>query len=122
MLQARAEQGDAVAQMSLSLAHRYGIGGAPIDDKLADALQRKATSQRGSTPITTYIAGLNGKPGRVSTIFVPRYDVSPATAAQNAHCGAVIALGVEGESAREACGGPDSHAALRALWAGRAKE
>lgn len=115
-LQVRADRGEASAQLSLSLALRYGFGGAPIDSASADALQRKATSQRGSTPITTYIAGLRGKPGRVSTIYLPRYEISPVTATHNGRCAAVIALGAQGPAAQQMCGGPESHAELRRLW------
>lgn len=117
-LRARAEQGDARAQMGLALVYRYGFSNARIDVDAADRWQRKATAKRGSTPITTYIAGLNGKPGRVSTIYVPRYDVSPVNAAQASRCAALLALEAPVDTAAQACGGEDTYLALRALKRG----
>lgn len=115
-LQERAERGEAAAQMALALTYRYRIGGADQNGPLADRLVDQATASRGSTPITTYIAGLNGKPGRVSTIFVPRYDVSPAAAAMNERCLYFLALNLWTSEARRACGGAQAHGVLSVLW------
>ena len=114
-LRARAQAGDAQAQYALSILHSRGRG-VELDRRQAIELRRKATAQRGSTPITTYIAGLNGAPGRVSTIYVPRYALSPGAAAVSDVCLSVLEMPTASPNSMEACGGPDRYAQLRALW------
>ncbi|WP_146198037.1 hypothetical protein [Caulobacter endophyticus] len=115
-LQARADRNDANAQMALSLLYHYGLGGVERDPGQAFLLRSRATAQRGSTPITTYIPGINGKPGRVSMIFVPRYDVSAAQAASNAACADALAKGDRSPQAVEPCGGEARYDQLAAGW------
>ena len=116
MLRALAERDDANAQMALSLLYQYGQGGVERDPGRAFLLRSRATAQRGSTPITTYIPGINGKPGRVSMIFVPRYDVSAAQAAFNAACADALARGDRSPKAVEPCGGEARYDQLAAGW------
>ncbi|PLR20965.1 hypothetical protein SGCZBJ_21230 [Caulobacter zeae] len=111
-----ADRNDANAQMALSLLYQYGRGGVAKDPVRALELRQRATAQRGSTPITTYIAGINGKPGRVSMIFVPRYDVSPADALFNAACANALARGDRSPKAVEPCGGEEKYDQLAAAW------
>ncbi|MFT4252661.1 MAG: SEL1-like repeat protein [Caulobacter sp.] len=115
-LRARADRNDASAQLSLSLLYEYGQGGVARDPIEAYRLRKAATASRGSTPITTYIAGLNGKPGRVSMIFVPRYDVAPYQATVNVVCSQALDRDDRSPEAVEACGGEVSHAELAARW------
>ncbi|KSB89723.1 hypothetical protein AS593_01470 [Caulobacter vibrioides] len=115
-LRQRAERNDANAQMALSLLYQYGQGGLAKDPVEALLLRQRAVAQRGSTPITTYIAGINGKPGRVSMIFVPRYDVTPAQAAFNAACARALAEGDRSPAAVEPCGGEARYEQLAAGW------
>ncbi|MDG2528578.1 hypothetical protein [Caulobacter endophyticus] len=115
-LRERADRNDANAQMALSLLYQYGQGGVAKNPVQATLLRQRATAQRGSTPITTYIAGINGKPGRVSMIFVPRYDVSPGQAAFNAACANALARGDRSPKAVEPCGGEEGYDYLAAAW------
>lgn len=112
----QADRNDANAQMALSLLYQYGQGGLEKDPIQALVLRQQATAQRGSTPITTYIAGINGKPGRVSMIFVPRYDVSPGQAAFNAACARALAAGDRSPKGVEPCGGEEKYDQLAAAW------
>lgn len=113
-LRQRAERNDGHAQMALSLLYEYGQGGVEKDPVQAAFLRRRATASRGSTPITTYIPGINGKPGRVSMIFVPRYDVSPGQAAFNLACAQALAEGDQSPKAVRTCGGEAGYAELAA--------
>lgn len=115
-LRERADRNDAQAQMALSLLYQYGQGGLEKDPVQALVLRNRATAQRGSTPITTYIAGINGKPGRVSTIFVPRYDLSPGQAAFNVACARALAEGDRSPESVEPCGGEQGYDQLAAAW------
>lgn len=115
-LRARADRNDASAQLSLSLLYEYGQGGVERDPIEAYRLRKAATASRGSTPITTYIAGLNGKPGRVSMIFVPRYDVAPFQATINLACSQALAQDDRSPEAVGACGGEANYAELAARW------
>jgi len=115
-LRARADRNDASAQLSLSLLYEYGQGGVERDPIEAYRLRKAATASRGSTPITTYIAGLNGKPGRVSMIFVPRYDVAAFQATINVACSQALAKDDRSPEAIEACGGEANYTELAARW------
>lgn len=115
-LRQRADRNDANAQLALSLLYQYGQGGLEKDPLQALLLRQRATASRGSTPITTYIAGINGKPGRVSMIFVPRYDVSPGQAAFNTACANALARGDRSPKAVEPCGGEEKYDQLAAAW------
>jgi TPR repeat protein len=115
-LRERADRNDAQAQMALSLLYQYGQGGVEKDPVQALVLRNRATAQRGSTPITTYIAGINGKPGRVSTIFVPRYDLSPGQAAINLACARALTEGDRSPEGVERCGGEQGYDQLATGW------
>lgn len=116
-LRRRADQNDAQAQMALSLLYEYGQGGLEKDPAQALLLRHRATASRGSTPISTYMPGINGKPGRVSMIFVPRYDVSPGQAAINAACAGALARSDRSPKGVEPCGGEARYDQLAANWA-----
>lgn len=115
-LRARAALNDAPAQLSLSLLYAYGRGGVERDLVEADRLLDAAMASRGTTPITTYIAGLNGKPGRVSMIFVPRYGVASTQATANFACTRALARNDRSPEAMDTCGGEANYAELAALW------
>ncbi|MBI1686617.1 hypothetical protein [Caulobacter hibisci] len=116
LLRERADRNDGAAQLSLALLYEYGQGGVERDPMESFRLRSAATRTRGSTPITTYIAGLNGKPGRVSMIFVPRYDITPSQALVNLACGKALATGDRSPVALEACGGEVGYDQLAAVW------
>ncbi|KRA65331.1 hypothetical protein ASD89_17310 [Caulobacter sp. Root656] len=102
----------------MAVLHAYGARGVNLDPDQATALRRKALAARGYMPITTYVAGLRGKPGRVAIINTPRYDLNAVQAWRADQCMAALARGDESPAAVEACAGPEAFARLRALWAG----
>jgi len=115
-LRSRSEAGEASAQYAMAILHAHGKRGLAVDPDRAANLRGKALAPRGYTPITTYIAGLRGKPGRVAIINVPRYDLSAAQALRVDRCVAVLARGLQARGAIEACGGLAEHDRLMALW------
>lgn len=116
-LRSQAEAGQAGAQYALSMLHAYGVRGVALDQDQAVRLRRKALAARGSMPITTYIAGLHGKPGRVSTIYVPRYELDAGQAMRIDQCAAALARGDGGQAGVEVCGGAEAFTGFRNLWA-----
>lgn len=116
-LRSRADAGQARAQYALALLYAYGARGVIPDQSQAAVLRRKALAARGYTPITTYIAGLRGKPGRVVIINTPRYELSPGQASRADQCAVALARGEESPAAVEACAGPEAFARLKGLWA-----
>jgi hypothetical protein len=68
-------------------------------------------------PITTYVAGLNGKPGRVAIINNPRYELSATQATQIDLCAAALASGDNNLAAADRCAGPQEFTRLQLLWA-----
>lgn len=115
-----ADAGQARAQFAMALLHAYGLRGVTLDQPQATLLRRKALAARGFMPITTYIAGLHGKPGRVSTITVPRYDLNAGQALRIEQCAAALARGQDGPAGHHACAGPLEFERISALW-GRAR-
>lgn len=116
-LRADAEAGQSRAQYSLSLVLRYGLYGQVIDTATAGRWRRLAVAPRGSMPITTYLAGINGRPGRVLSILVPQYDLSPIEGVRLDRCAA--ALNVAGATAQvrpTVCGDVDTLNRLNATW------
>ncbi|MFP1133331.1 hypothetical protein [Asticcacaulis sp. W401b] len=103
-LEARASEGDARAQYSTGIAYEYGFGAA--DKHSTKALQYKqlGLAARGSTPITQYIAGLDGKPGRTAIINVPNYNVTRAEARVNDQCAAAVAERRPNSAGATVCG------------------
>lgn len=116
ILQRHADQGDARAQYALSLVYRFGLNGMPRSLYLSHNYRLKALAQRGYTPITQYIAGLNGAPGRTAIINVARYDISAFEAQANDACASALHRHDTSPSAVEVCGGEASHADLREKW------
>jgi hypothetical protein len=116
-LRSRAEGGEARAQYALALVHAYGVQGGDIDPALASQWRRRALAPRGYMPITTYVAGLNGKPGRVVTINTPRYELGATQATQIDLCAAALADGDSNLAAADRCAGPQEFARLQLLWA-----
>lgn len=116
-LRSQADAGQAGAQYALSMLHAYGVRGAARDPDQAERLRRRALAARGSTPITTYIAGLHGKPGRVATIYTPRYELGAVQAMRIDRCAAVLARGDDSPAGIDACAGPETLARFRVLWA-----
>lgn len=116
-LQENASRGQAGAQYAVALLQAYGMRGLPRDPVQAALLRRSALAARGYTPITTYIAGLQGKPGRVAIINVPRYELDLAQVGRIDQCAAALARGDQGAVAVQACAGPEEFARLKGLWA-----
>ncbi len=116
-LRNRASAGQAQAQYAMAVLHAYGARGVALDPNQAALLHGRALAARGYTPITTYIAGLRGKPGRVAIINTPRYELSAVQALRADQCAAALARGDESSAAVEACAGPNAFARLKALWA-----
>lgn len=117
VLQANADTGQAGAQYAMALLRTYGARGVAQDQDQAAQLRRKALAARGYTPITTYIAGLHGKPGRVAIINVPRYELNAAQVLRADQCLAALARGDESPAAVGACAGPETFGRLKVLWA-----
>lgn len=114
-LQDQADAGQARAQYAMAVLHAYGLRGVVRDPSRAELLRHKALAPHGYTPITTYIAGLNGKPGRVVIINTPRYDLDPGQALRIDQCARALVrddhdLGID------ACAGPAEFKRLSALW------
>ena len=115
-LRSRADVGQARAQYAMAVLHAYGARGVTLDPGQAAALRRKALAARGYMPITTYIAGLRGKPGRVAIINTPRYELNAVQALRADQCAAALARGDQSPAAVEACAGPEAFARLKGLW------
>lgn len=115
-LRSQADAGQARAQYAMAVLHVYGTRGVARDPDQAAALRRKALAARGYTPITTYIAGLRGKPGRVAIINTPRYELNAGQALRADQCAAALARGDESQAAVDACAGPEAFARLKILW------
>jgi TPR repeat protein len=116
-LRREADAGRARAQYAMAVLHTYGVRGVAHDQDQATVLRRKALAARGYTPITTYIAGLHGKPGRVATINTPRYELNAVQVWRIDQCAAALAGGEESQPAVDACAGPAQFARLKVLWA-----
>lgn len=116
-LRRQADAGQARAQYAMAVLHAYGARGVAHNPDQAAELRRKALAARGYTPITTYIAGLRGKPGRVAIINTPRYELNAVQALRADQCAATLARGDESPAAVEACAGAEEFAQLSVLWA-----
>lgn len=116
-LRGEADAGRARAQYAMAVLHTYGARGVVPDQDQAAQLRRKALAARGYTPITTYIAGLRGKPGRVVILNTPRYELNAVQALRADQCAAALARGDESPAAVEACAGAEQFARLKVLWA-----
>jgi hypothetical protein len=112
-----ADEGQAQAQYALSVLYAYGARNLAADQAQAALMRRKALGARGYTPITTYIAGLRGKPGRVAIINTPRYALNSVQVFRVDQCISWLARGDTNKAAVEACAGHAAFDRLKALWA-----
>lgn len=117
-LETRAVSGDARAQFSTALVYQYGLQGTPADPVKATTYRQKALSVKGYTPITQYIAGLNGNPGRTAIINVPRYEVTAGEARAAYGCAQAVARRVTPQLGAAACGTTEVYAEIMSLWSG----
>lgn len=115
-LRDRAGAGEAKAQYAMALLYVHGLRGVARDPVEAALLRKKALGARGYTPITTYIAGLHGKPGRVAIINVPRYELDAGGVSRIDQCVAVLARGGHDPAGVDACAGPEAFERLDTLW------
>ena len=119
VLRARAEAGEAEAQLALSLVYTLERRHAPDAVSAAAMWRGRALAQRRFTPITQYTAAFNGQPSRVNIINVPVPVITTAQAAAIDAC--VEALMTDEGRQTEACGTNDAADERFANW-GRAKE
>lgn len=117
-LAAAAERGDASAQYGLSVLAADGLRGVPKDTARAEQLRRRATSPKSSTPITQYIPGINGAPGRTAIINLPQYDPAMAGLPFMDACVKALRTGKAATTLSAACGPPEVYDWLRVRWAG----
>ncbi len=117
-LETKAASGDARAQFSTSLVYQYGLQGTPADPVKATTYRQRALSAKGYTPITQYIAGLNGNPGRTAIINVPRYEVTAGEAQAAYVCAQAVARRVAPQVGAAACGTIEVYAEMMSLWSG----
>jgi hypothetical protein len=116
-LEGRAEKGDARAQFGLSILYKYGLRGKQFDPVTASQWRGKALNARSTMPITQYIPGINGKPGRTAIINMPKSDLSAAEVEAADTCAARLGAGFPDLQATASCGGPGSFVQLSQLWA-----
>ncbi|ADU12548.1 hypothetical protein [Asticcacaulis excentricus] len=117
-LETKATSGDARAQFSTSLVYQFGLKGTPADPLKATTYRRQALSAKGYTPITQYIAGLNGNPGRTAIINVPRYEVTAGEARAAYVCAQAVAGRVAPVVGAAACGTTEVYAEFVSEWSG----
>lgn len=117
-LETKAASGDARAQFSTSLVYQYGLQGTLADPVKATTYRQKALSAKGYMPITQYIAGLNGNPGRTAIINVPRYDVTAGEAQAAYGCAQAVARRVKPAVGAAACGTIEVYAEIMSRWYG----
>ncbi|MDC7684217.1 hypothetical protein PQU92_13075 [Asticcacaulis sp. BYS171W] len=115
-LQPQADGGVARAQLALAVVYRFGLNGTPKNLPAAFRLRQKATAQRGYLPITQYIAGLNGAPGRTAIINIPRYDLTEPQAARVYACAEALEKGQVNSSGFSACGSEPRFRDLHPRW------
>jgi hypothetical protein len=89
-LEAQSNKGGGRSQYALGTVYQYGLRGQSKDLAKANDLKRKAMAMRGYTPITQYIAGLNGTLSRTYIINIPRYEVSPYEAQASEKCASAL--------------------------------
>lgn len=111
-----AQSGDARGQYVYSLVVGYGLNGEPVDGLEAADWRRKAIAKRGFRPITTYIPGTKGRPGRVMINNVPQYGYQPYEAMLVDRCLAVLSVPSQPIETQDLCGGQATYAKLKPLW------
>lgn len=79
---ARAETGEAEAQLALSIIFLNGLHGEPVQPQAGQVWRTRAAGQTRVMPITQYTAAFNGQPSRVNIINarVPVVDAGRLTA------------------------------------------
>lgn len=120
-LAVRAIAGEAHAQYALAIQMDHGLGGAARDPARARFLRTQALASRGNQLTTTWVAGVNGRPGYPMFISTPRYDMTAAEAEAIEACVAWIVTAVQTGSQAPGddpvlCGGPQHRGAYLALW------
>lgn len=116
VLESQASQNDGRAQYALAIVYEYGLHSVPADRGRAAELKRAAIASHGTMPITQYIAGLNGKPGRTAIINVPRYDVTVYEGRANDDCAQALSADHADVNAYKLCQGESSYMTLKSLW------
>lgn len=106
----RADGGEGQAQYALSFLKKYGLRGVAQDPAGVEALRARA-ARGGTMPITQYIPGINGAPGRVNMIYVQMPGIGPGRAELMDMCGLTLLAGLEAPGAR-LCGSAEAYAAL----------
>lgn len=114
-LKLRADAGDAIAQYAMAIRAHYGFEGLP-DPLAMIEWSRKALASRGSVPMTTYMAGLNGAPGHISIISVPNPGLAYSIASASDTCAIALDSAGKATNTAKACGTPELYAELLALW------
>ncbi len=85
VLKQAAAKDDRKAEYALAIIYTYGLNGAPID--VPQAVDLRTRAQRAIyTPITQYIPGLDGKPGRTNIINMSTPGVDPFVARASDDC------------------------------------
>ncbi|ESQ89973.1 hypothetical protein [Asticcacaulis benevestitus] len=116
VLVSQASQNEGRAQYALAIVYEYGLHSAPVDRAKAAELKRAAIAPHGTMPITQYIVGLNGKPGRTAIINVPRYDVTVFEGQANDLCAEALNVGAATDDAYDKCRGAKIFHDLQRLW------
>jgi hypothetical protein len=106
----RSDAGEDSAQYALSFLKKYGLRGVEKDQDGVEGLRVQA-ARGGTMPITQYIPGINGAPGRVNMIYVQMPGISPQRARIMDVCGLSLLTGLAQYGAI-ACGSPEAYAAL----------
>lgn len=115
-LETQAANNDGKAEYALGIVYEYGLHHTSKNGSEAFKLKRHAVASKGYTPITQYIPGLNGKPGRTAIINTPRYDVTVAEGRMNDACATALHNGIVSADTVMRCGGEGSYSSLRELW------
>lgn len=117
-LRRAAGRGDTQAAMALALVYTHGLNGVPPDEDQALLWVRRAGERRQFQQITTYIAGLNGAPGRVSTTLIPSTGSSRQERLRPFLCSLRLRAQAEGRLVDEtpACGSPAREQFLLDAW------
>lgn len=117
VLAAEAAQGKDDAQYALAIVRAHGLRDTPRDEAEARTLKAQALAARAPLHITTYMAGLNGAPGRVVPMIIPQGGLPAFVARQTDACVAALERGApDGTSNAAGCGG-ERFETLAALWA-----
>lgn len=117
VLAAEAAEGKDDAQYALAIVKAHGLRDTPRDEAAAAALKAQALAARPPLHITTYMAGLNGAPGRVVPMIIPQGGLPPSVARQADACVAALERGAPDQTGDGAVCGGQGFETLAALWA-----